>query len=213
MAYEQESVQSTKDQMLLSADGQRSSGSEELGSKEFEENGKSESSNDEWNWKNELLYLSMFACNIFAYSSYSLMAPLFPGVATEKGISFTVQGMIFASYACGQIISAPLVKMLMPYMEVKHTFMTGILFVSVWITLFGFLPWLQDRNVFIACCFICRLGMAFGVVAAKQAMFLTVTLTWPEDIAFRLGTMETGITIGLMLGPVFAGKKIHSGCS
>ena len=52
--------------------------------------------------------------------------------------------------------------------------------------------------------------MAFGVVAAKQAIFLTVTLTWPDDIAFRLGTMETAITIGLMLGPCFAGKKMHS---
>ncbi len=170
-----------------------------------EENEKGPHCNNVLGLKNEALFISMFICNIFQFSSYSLMGPLFPWVATDKGVNFTIQGLIFASYAFTSIISAPVVKNIMPYMEVKHFFMFGVLFTSIGVISFGFYGFFEDRNTFIICCFASRIMTAFGVVAAKQASFLTVTLTWPDDIAFRLGIMEAAIPIGLMIGPSFAG--------
>ena len=93
----------------------------------------------------------------------------------------------------------------MPYVGVRNTFVTGTLFVSVWNIMFGFLPLLENRTVFIAGCFTCRVGMGIGITAINNAMFVAAALKWPHDVAFRLGALETGISIGAMIGPVATG--------
>ena len=74
--------------------------------------------------------------------------------------------------------------------------------------MFGFLPWIEDRTLFIVSCFVCRIGMAFGTVAINVSIFVIVTLMWPQDVAFRVGTIETSMGIGMMIGPSCAGNKV-----
>ncbi len=88
----------------------------------------------------------------------------------------------------------------MPHLGLKCTFITGILFVSLWNIIFGFLPWIHNTTIFVLCCFVCRIGMALGIVALNQAIFVIVALTWPEEIAFRLSTVEVAVSIGTMSG-------------
>ena len=156
-------------------------------------------------WKLEVLFIVMFICNMLVFISFSLMAPLFPAKASAKQVSYTVQGIIFGSCALTQIICSPLIAKLMPYAGYKITFMTGILFVSICNIIFGFLPWLEDRTIFIISCLACRIGLALGIVAVNNAIFVVVALTWPEDVTFRLGTIETSIGLGIMVGPGFTG--------
>ncbi len=42
-------------------------------------------------WKNEVLFVSMFATNAFAFMSFTLLGPLFPVEAVAKGVSYTIQ--------------------------------------------------------------------------------------------------------------------------
>ena len=94
----------------------------------------------------------------------------------------------------------------MPYVGVRNTFVTGTLFVSLWSIIFGFLPeLLENRSVFIAGCFTCRVGIGIGITAINNALFVAAAVSWPDDVAFRLGTLETGTSIGSMIGPVAAG--------
>ncbi len=81
-------------------------------------------------------------------------------------------------------------------------------FVSIWNVLFGVLPWIENRILFIISCFVCRIGMAFGTVAINISIFVIVTLTWPQDVAFRIGTIETSMGIGTMVGPTCAGTQL-----
>ncbi len=156
-------------------------------------------------WKLEVLFLTMFICNMLVFISFSLMAPIFPAKAEAKQVSYAIQGTIFGSCALTQIVCSPLIAKFMPYAGYKITFMTGIVFVSMWNIIFGFLPWLEDRTLFIISCFVCRIGLALGIVAVNNAIFVVVALTWPEDVAFRLGTIEASVGLGIMVGPGFTG--------
>ncbi len=140
---------------------------------------------EKWDWKKEALFFTMFVTNMFAFMTYSLMAPLFPREAEAKGLSYTIQGMIFGSYSLTQLVVSPLIGKIMLRVGLKRTFITGILFVSVWNIAFGFLPFLEDRTLFTISCFTCRIGMALGIVAVNNAVFVIVALTWTQDISFR----------------------------
>ncbi len=140
---------------------------------------------EKWNWKGEVLFFTLFCSNVFVFMSFALMGPLFPEKAKSKGVTYTVQGWIFGIYALTQIISSPLIGMVMPYTGYRSTFITGILLASTCNITFGFLPWIEDRSFFITSCFACRVGGALGVSAMNNAMFVIAALTWPDDIAFR----------------------------
>ena len=42
-------------------------------------------------WKNEVLFVSMFLTNVLVFMAFTLLAPLFPAEATSKGVSYTIQ--------------------------------------------------------------------------------------------------------------------------
>ncbi len=73
----------------------------------------------------------------------------------------------------------------MPYIGCKLTLITGIIFVSAFNIVFGFLPWIENKTLFVIGCFTCRVGMALGLCGIQNSIFVTVALTWPNDIAFR----------------------------
>ncbi len=157
-------------------------------------------------WRKETLFIMLFVSNMFAFTTFGLIAPLFPTEASAKGVSYTLQGWIFGSYALTQCITSPLIGAIIPYIGFRCTYITGILFVSIWNILFGFLPWIEDKYFFIIGSFVCRIGMACGVTAINNSIFVIITMTWPQDIGFRVGTIETAMGIGTMIGPTLAGK-------
>ena len=136
-------------------------------------------------WKKEVLFITMFAANIFGMMNLSLLAPLFPQEAEAKGVSATIKGMIFGSFPLTQVLTSPLIATLISYAGLKCVFICGIFFAGFWNIIFGFLPLLEDRTLFIVSCFVCRIGMALGTVAINNAAFIIVPLIWPQDIAFR----------------------------
>ena len=79
--------------------------------------------------KKELLFVNMFATNLFACMSFGLIGPLFPAEAKAKGVSYTIQGWIFGIYALAAIINSLVIGKIMPYIGVRYTYIVGVLFV------------------------------------------------------------------------------------
>ncbi len=96
-------LQKPEDQGSLSAQEKGSIGGQENGAPHTYTEDKPE--NAGWNWKEELLFLTLLASSLFTYMTFSLMGPLFPAEAEAKGVSYTVQGWIFAVYALTQVRS------------------------------------------------------------------------------------------------------------
>ncbi len=61
---------------------------------------------DTWNWREEILYLTLFVSNVLTFMTFSLMGPLFPAEAKSKGVSYTVQGWIFSFYSITQVCTS-----------------------------------------------------------------------------------------------------------
>ena len=57
-------------------------------------------------WKKEIFFVTLFVAIIFSNSTYSVMAPIFPREADTRGVSYTIQGMIFGCYALTQVCIA-----------------------------------------------------------------------------------------------------------
>lgn len=57
--------------------------------------------------KKEILFL--FIINVTSAAGYSLIAPLFPSIALQKGVSEFVIGLAFSSFAIATVITIPLI--------------------------------------------------------------------------------------------------------
>ena len=89
-------------------------------------------------------------------------------------------------FACTtQVVCSPLVVTMMRHIGCKATFITGVLLVSGWNIVFGFLPWIDNQTIFIISCMVCRVVIGFWVNAMQNAIFVIIAMTWPQDIAFR----------------------------
>ena len=83
----------------VNADDQEPRSAGENGSTEARQNNTTQAEHAGRNWQHEILFLTLFVSNMFAFMTFSLMGPLFPAEAKSKGVSYTVQGWIFAVYA------------------------------------------------------------------------------------------------------------------
>ena len=58
---------------------------------------------------------------------------------------------------------------------------------------FRFAPWIEDRTMFIVYCFAARIFLALGVSAAATAIFVIVTMVWPENVAYILVSFDINL--------------------
>jgi len=131
----------------------------------------------------------------------SIMAPFFPKVAYEKGMSGTVSGFVFSCYALVVMISSPILGQILPRVGAKFMLMSGILAAGVASILFGLLNHLSDGLEFTIYCFIVRSVEAIGAAAFSTASYTYIMYVFPDDIGTAFGITETCVGVGMSLGP------------
>jgi len=138
----------------------------------------------------------------------SIMAPFFPSEASEKGVSNTMSGWIFAVFALVQFAVSPLFGRIIPHSGSRLLIVTGQLLGGGCIVLFGFLDRIgtADNNaVFIVYCFVLRIILAVGCTASTTSGFAITANVFPNHIATTFGLLETATGLGMMVGPAFGG--------
>jgi len=138
----------------------------------------------------------------------SIMAPFFPSEATEKGVSSTVSGWIFAVFALVQFATSPLFGRLIPHLGSRLLIVTGQLLGGGCIMLFGFLDHIgtaDNNTMFIAYCFLLRIVLAVGCTASMTSGFAVTAAAFPNHIATVFGLLETATGLGMMVGPALGG--------
>jgi len=138
----------------------------------------------------------------------SIMAPFFPSEASEKGVSSTLSGWIFAVFALVQFAISPLFGRIIPRFGSRLLIVSGQFLGGGCILLFGFLDRIgtADNNaVFIAYCFVLRIVLAIGCTASTTSGFAITANVFPNHIATVFGLLETATGLGMMVGPAFGG--------
>ena len=153
------------------------------------------SSNQKW----ILLCLSLVSFTSFL--CMSIMAPFFPKVAAEKGMSGTVSGFVFSVYAFVVMIASPILGHFLPKVGAKFMLISGIFAAGVASILFGFLNQLNSTLQFTIYCFVVRSVEALGAAAFSTASYTYIMYAFPDDIGTAFGLTETCVGVGMSLGP------------
>ena len=151
----------------------------------------------------KMLIIILFA--IFSQIGYSLLAPLYPFLAEERGVSSSLVGIIFSSFA----ISNFLLTILTPYLSEKcgrkNLLILAILTESSCTIWFGLISFIQNKKTFIILSFIIRFCQGAGGAIVQTLIYsLTAAISDDKEIEKNLGYIEVGTSIGIAIGPLIA---------
>ncbi|XP_065062785.1 MFS-type transporter SLC18B1-like [Rhopilema esculentum] len=137
--------------------------------------------------------------------AFAMIAPFFPGEASQKGASLSTVGMIFASYPLTIFFVSPIVGILIPIAGPKTVLLLGLIIEGGTQILFGFVDMMPDKETFVAFCFLIRIVSAIGGAATSTSALTIITQTFKDNLSPAVGIMETFGGFGMMAGPPIGG--------
>lgn len=75
--------------------------------------------------QNQILIL--FCINTFSAIGYSLIAPLYPMIAREKGVTEFIVGLIFSSFAVSNVLIIPIIPKLVTLIGKRKLFLYAVI--------------------------------------------------------------------------------------
>ena len=133
------------------------------------------------------------------------MIPFFPLEATRRGVSQTVTGAVFSSFALTQLIVYPATGRLVPLLGVTRSYCLGLTATGVTTIVFGLLPCIRDKWTFIAACVVTRALEATAVSILSTAALTVVANKFSERTNTAISITETMAGAGVSLGPAVGG--------
>ncbi|RWS05685.1 MFS-type transporter-like protein, partial [Dinothrombium tinctorium] len=150
-----------------------------------------------------LIYLAFLSFATFA--SVSIIAPFFPREASQKGMTESVSGMVFAVYGFLLMLMSPVMGKILPHVGIKFVLMAGILVEGVANILFGTLDRINDTTMFTFFAFAVRIIEAIGAAAVSTSSYSYLMKIFPDSIGVAFGLTETCVGLGMSLGPGIGG--------
>ncbi|VDI08938.1 Hypothetical predicted protein [Mytilus galloprovincialis] len=147
------------------------------------------------------IVLSLGLVCVCSYICYSLPAPFFTIKATQRGISRTVIGILFAMFEFVIFILSPLIGKYLSTLGYRKVFFVGVILSGVSTMIIGVLNYIPDKNVFIVSCFVVRFLEAVGSAACLTSVYAIVARAFPKKIPSVMGVIEMCNGLGLMIGP------------
>ena len=142
---------------------------------------------------------------IFSQIGYSLLAPLYPFLAEERGISSSLVGIIFSSFAISNFLLTILTPLLSEICGRKNLLILAILTESSCTIWFGLISFIENRSLFVTLSFIIRFFQGAGGAIVQTLIYsLTAAISDDKEIEKNLGYIEVGTSIGIAVGPLIA---------
>ena len=147
----------------------------------------------------------LFFMNMFTGMAYSIIAPLFPEIASRHGVDEEILGYIISILAFSSFCTAPFVPIM-----IKKFGRIDILYFATFgeatcVILYGFFNYIPSYNSFVIISFCVRIihGMFTGFVGIL-VYSLASCISTEDEIQIALGNMEVAWCLGLSAGPLFA---------
>ena len=147
----------------------------------------------------------LFFMNIFTGMAYSIVAPLFPGIATKHGVNEDVLGLLISVGAFASFCAAPLVPKLISKFGRIDLLYFATFGEATCVVLYGFFNYIPSHHSFIIISFTIRIihGIFTGIVGILIYSIVSCIST-EDEIQLALGNMEVAWCLGLSAGPIFA---------
>ena len=147
----------------------------------------------------------LFFMNIFTGMAYSIVAPLFPGIATKHGVNEDVLGLLISVGAFASFCAAPFVPKLISKFGRIDLLYFATFGEATCVVLYGFFNYIPSHHSFIIISFTIRIihGIFTGIVGILIYSIVSCIST-EDEIQLALGNMEVAWCLGLSAGPIFA---------
>ncbi|XP_037076204.1 MFS-type transporter SLC18B1-like [Pollicipes pollicipes] len=156
-------------------------------------------------WREKKIIVCVVTGHMLFGSIGGVLVPFFPTEAQRRGVSQTLVGGVFASFAFSQFVFSPLVAKLVPVLGASRVFQVGLFTAGVSTVAFGLLDCIPDAGAFIAACYVLRVVEALGTACFVTAAYTIVANQFPADLNLLVGISETMVAVGIALGPALGG--------
>lgn len=154
-------------------------------------------------FKVDRLLLILAFMRFIVDSSYSIMAPIFPTVLSDKGIDPNVNGYIFSTFSAALLLSAPFVGYYLSRYERMIFLRIGLMCLGISMIGFGCSTYINDTTTFLVVVYVCRFiqGAASSV---NDTTILSITgLMYSDNQAAAIALILMFSGIGYTLAPFF----------
>ena len=147
----------------------------------------------------------LFFMNMFTGMAYSIIAPLFPGIATKHNVNEDVLGLLISIGALASFSAAPFVPKLISKFGRIDLLYFSTFGEATCVILYGFFNFIPSYYSFIIIGFSIRIihGIFTGIVGIL-IYSLVSCISSEDEIQMALGNMEVAWCLGLSAGPLFA---------
>ena len=150
--------------------------------------------------------LIIFYLNILGAMGFSLIAPLFPPLCKDKGISNQICSYIISSICITQIYGSIYSAYYIQKIGMKKLLIISLIGQILCTFFYGFMYFIQNNFLFILSGFIDRLFHGFfSSCIAVIAFSITATINEGKELEKAMGYIELSWGIGLALGPAIIG--------
>ncbi|XP_050419743.1 MFS-type transporter SLC18B1-like [Adelges cooleyi] len=141
----------------------------------------------------------------------SLQAPFYPEEAEKKGCTATEYGLVFGSFELIAFITSPIFGGLIQKVGLKHLLVLGIVLNAVSTIAFGYLTYIESRNLFLILSLFLRILESLGATGAMVAAFSLTAVTFPESVASTFSALEVFYGMGYIVGPTLGALLFEAG--
>ena len=147
----------------------------------------------------------LFFMNMFTGMAYSIIAPLFPGIATKHKVNEDILGLLISIGALASFCAAPFVPKLISKFGRIDLLYFSTFGEATCVILYGFFNFIPSYYSFIIIGFSVRIihGIFTGIVGIL-IYSLVSCISSEDEIQMALGNMEVAWCLGLSAGPLFA---------
>ncbi|EGT54808.1 hypothetical protein CAEBREN_28107 [Caenorhabditis brenneri] len=154
----------------------------------------------------QILSISMLSlANLCSTVAFSCIAPFYPAEAKLKNLSETQTGIVFGIFEFTMFLISPLFGKYIILIGARTMFIAGIAVTGMTAILFGFLNYLPPGNIFFWFSVLVRILEAVGDAAFVTSSFAIAAKSFPNNVAFVVGILETFAGLGYTAGPVIGG--------
>ena len=157
------------------------------------------------------MFAVLLTANFTMAACSSILAPFYPKVAEEKGVTASQYGFVFGIHRLIMFLFSPFCGKYLNKIGPKMMFNVGLFTTGATTVLFGFLDNAANTYDFISLSFAVRIvGAIFGA-GFKIARNSITAAEFPSNVGTIFAIMETCFGMGQFAGPILGGGLFEIG--
>ena len=144
-------------------------------------------------WQRRLGFAGLCLAVVMSSAVFSLLAPFYPDVAANNGLSEGTVGFIFAIFALMVMLVSPYLGVKMGEIGSRKMMIYGLALLSVSTVAFSVLDSIDPvhSTIFLVVSVLLRILQGIGAAGSETASYALAAQLYPDDLSYAVGVMET----------------------